>query len=433
VSALGPNVTPPPSGLDITVRTGSGTGRTALSAFDRALQGAGVADFNLITLSSVIPAGSRVRTVGAELPGGHGDALFCVRAQAFAEEPGRTVWAGLGWCVDDTGAGLFVEHRADSEAELIGLIEASLGDMNADRGGNYGPAQIATASARCISDPVCALVLAAYRVYSWDEPELAGAGTDSQVAASRTAPVVGPSAGTASQFPPSPPAAPPQSGPNGSAPLPFPVQTSALALAVEEPVPDRTPEAAHDGLVVTKETVVEGQVAFDFYHLYLESFTALETEAVARHVLTLPEFVDEMRDPRIVKYIAWSDGEAVGLTTLARDLSAVPWISPGYFAHHYPEQYSRGAVYYLGLTLVHPAHRGSHTYQAMFIEMSDLVLTGSTVVAWDMCAANDDRGFMRDGKEFVARVADAGVEVVDTQTYYVGTFNGPARNLNAEA
>jgi len=382
----------PRPGLDITVRTGSAAGRTALSAFDRALQRAGVADFNLITLSSVIPPGSRIRTVDAVLPGGHGDALFCVRAQAFADQPGQTVWAGLGWCVDETGGGLFVEHHGDTEQELIELIELSLADMNEDRGGGYGATQIAVSSAHCVSDPVCALVVAAYRVFSWSEPELLSA-----------------------------------------------AQTSSIPSRAEAPAPPATPApprtGSGDGSVrVSVETVIEGQVAFDFYHLYQQSFTELETEAVARHLLHLPEFLDEMRDPRIVKYVAWNEhDEAVGLTTLARDLDAVPWISPGWFAHHYPEQFARGAVYYLGLTLVHPAYRGSHTYQAMFIEMSDLVLTGSTVVAWDMCAANEGRGFMRDGKEFVARVADAGVEVVDSQTYYVGTFNGPARNPTPDA
>jgi arginine decarboxylase len=38
-------------GLDITVRSGTGTARTLLSAFDSALMSAGVANFNLITLS----------------------------------------------------------------------------------------------------------------------------------------------------------------------------------------------------------------------------------------------------------------------------------------------------------------------------------------------------------------------------------------------
>ena len=63
-------------GLDITVRTGTGTARTLLAAFDSALLSAGVANFNLITLSSVIPPRSSVRVVDTTLPGGHGDRLY---------------------------------------------------------------------------------------------------------------------------------------------------------------------------------------------------------------------------------------------------------------------------------------------------------------------------------------------------------------------
>ena len=44
-------------GLSISIRTGVGSGRTLLSAFDHALMGAGVGDFNLVTLSSVIGRG----------------------------------------------------------------------------------------------------------------------------------------------------------------------------------------------------------------------------------------------------------------------------------------------------------------------------------------------------------------------------------------
>ena len=49
------------------MRTATGTGRTLLAAFDDALLAAGVANFNLITLSSVIPPGSSIR-VGVTEP-----------------------------------------------------------------------------------------------------------------------------------------------------------------------------------------------------------------------------------------------------------------------------------------------------------------------------------------------------------------------------
>jgi len=158
-------------GLDITVRTGSGTARTMLAAFDNALLAAGVANFNLIALSSVIPPRSRVRTVDMTLPGGHGDRLYCVLSAAYADQPGQVAWAGLGWSTDATTGGLFVEHHGDSEESLRELIDLSLCDMNESRGGGYGNVQKVLSSAECIDRPVCALAIAAYRISPWFSDE----------------------------------------------------------------------------------------------------------------------------------------------------------------------------------------------------------------------------------------------------------------------
>jgi arginine decarboxylase len=154
-------------GLDITVRTGTGSARTLLAAFDTALLEAGVANFNLITLSSVIPPHSRVRVVDTTLSGGHGDRLYCVLSAAYADHPGEIAWAGLGWSTDATTGGLFVEHHGGSEESVSEQIDLSLADMNENRGGGYGNVQKALASVHCIDRPVCALVIAAYRIAPW--------------------------------------------------------------------------------------------------------------------------------------------------------------------------------------------------------------------------------------------------------------------------
>jgi arginine decarboxylase len=157
------------AGPDITIRTGSGHGHTRLSAFDHALLMAGVANFNLITLSSVIPPRSGIRLVdGDVLPGGHGDRLYCVLSAAHAEHPGETVWAGIGWVVDHlTGGGLFVEHTGGSEESLLEQIDLSLEDLVKNRGGGYGPVQSVTVSAHYVDRPACALAVAAYEVSGW--------------------------------------------------------------------------------------------------------------------------------------------------------------------------------------------------------------------------------------------------------------------------
>lgn len=157
-----------PASLDITIRTGIGKAQTPLAAFDHALLAAGVANFNLITLSSVIPPGSTIRHDVSTLAGNHGDRLYCVLSEAHADRPGEIAWAGIGWVIDPlTGGGLFVEHHAGSEESLTEQIDRSLADMVRNRGGGYGEVHRATTCAHYEDQPACALALAAYRVVGW--------------------------------------------------------------------------------------------------------------------------------------------------------------------------------------------------------------------------------------------------------------------------
>lgn len=160
-----------PGGLTIRVSAGSGAGQTPLSAFDAALRDAGVADFNLVRLSSVIPPDSTVVDVHGrhQLTGGHGDLLYCVYAAAYAYAPGESAWAGVAWSLDraGTGAGLFVEHDAPSRTELEWALAASLDDLSARRGDMYQSAGSVLAAATFTGAPACAVVIASYRREGW--------------------------------------------------------------------------------------------------------------------------------------------------------------------------------------------------------------------------------------------------------------------------
>lgn len=163
-----------PEGLLIRVSRGVGTGRTRLSSFDAALRDAGVADYNLVRLSSVIPAGSTVVEVpGTEqLQGEHGDLLYCVYAEAYADCAGEDAWAGIAWSerIDGSGAGLFVEHHSHRENVLRQDLRRSLEDLAEGRGGLYQPAGTTVVSATCEGSGthVCALVVASYARTGWE-------------------------------------------------------------------------------------------------------------------------------------------------------------------------------------------------------------------------------------------------------------------------
>ena len=88
----------PPPGLEIRLASGVGTAPTMLAAFDAALREIGVANYNLIRLSSVIPPGSLVTVSAAPLsPSGNwGDRLYVVTADMRTDVLGAEVWAGIG-------------------------------------------------------------------------------------------------------------------------------------------------------------------------------------------------------------------------------------------------------------------------------------------------------------------------------------------------
>jgi hypothetical protein len=174
---------------------------------------------------------------------------------------------------------------------------------------------------------------------------------------------------------------------------------------------------------LTIERVLSAAAITAFYPLYVAAFDPIRTRAAARHMLTAEEFEAEMTDERIDKYVVWGDnGEPVALSTLATDLSALPWISPEYFAARYPDQFARGAVYYLGYSLVHPEHASNGAFQLMLGAIERRGAEDRAVCAWDVSAYNDERAIGRRRKGLLA--AGWNVDTVDVQTYYTACYDG---------
>jgi arginine decarboxylase len=99
----------------ISVAWGAGTGPTAMASYDAALADAGVHNYNLVTVSSMIPPDATVDPVGtAGDLGPVGSELTVVEALATATDPGH-VTAGLGWSQSPSG-GIFYEAAGPTDA-----------------------------------------------------------------------------------------------------------------------------------------------------------------------------------------------------------------------------------------------------------------------------------------------------------------------------
>jgi arginine decarboxylase len=182
--------------LAITVRSAVGRGPTSLAAFDAALASAGVANFNLIRLSSVIPPGSivaaepaafvqtdestSVRSAAnvvdlrsapspADVTTTWGHRLYAVWAYQSAELLGEEAWAGVAWVQDASdGRGLFVEHEGGSESQVRDELAATLTSISATRGMSHLEQHSVVVGTRCEGEPVAALVIAPFSSEGWN-------------------------------------------------------------------------------------------------------------------------------------------------------------------------------------------------------------------------------------------------------------------------
>lgn len=165
--------------LEIKVVCGVGSGRTTLSAFDSALKKAGVYNYNLITLSSIIPPGSKVNKIRryGTPPEEYGHKLYVVKAEIRSEEAGKFIAAGIGWYQLEDGRGIFVEHEIKGEtkvaveSEITSRIENSLKDLCKFRHIKFDPKSVksATSITQIKDHPTSVLVLAVYQSEGWEK------------------------------------------------------------------------------------------------------------------------------------------------------------------------------------------------------------------------------------------------------------------------
>lgn len=162
--------------MQIRIASSTAIAPTSISAFDKALTNAGIANYNLIYLSSIIPPGATVKQCdkkvpSGELQGGWGDKLYVVIAESRVLTPNVEAWAGIGWVQDEsTGEGLFVEHEGFSEQTIRCGIKDSLESMTSYRKHHkFGPINMEVCGITCERDPVTALVVAVYQSEGWSQ------------------------------------------------------------------------------------------------------------------------------------------------------------------------------------------------------------------------------------------------------------------------
>lgn len=141
---------------------GTGTAPTEKAAYDAALADANLHNYNLVPVSSVVPADAEVVQVD-EAPelGPAGNRLNVVQAKASAVGP-ETVAAGIGWTTGP-GPGLFYEADAESESDVQARLETGLDAGRDLRDWSFDHEETLIERAEAApGEHTCVVVLAAY-------------------------------------------------------------------------------------------------------------------------------------------------------------------------------------------------------------------------------------------------------------------------------
>jgi len=99
---------------------GVGRHREKLSSFEAALRDAGIARFNLVRVSSILPPGCKVITAKSGLAQlQSGEIVYCVMAENATKEPHRLASASIGLAVpgDRNRHGYLSEHHSFGQTD----------------------------------------------------------------------------------------------------------------------------------------------------------------------------------------------------------------------------------------------------------------------------------------------------------------------------
>ncbi|NVM31643.1 MAG: pyruvoyl-dependent arginine decarboxylase [Candidatus Helarchaeota archaeon] len=151
----------------IIIVKGIGEGSTALSAFDDALHDAGIDNFNLVELSSIVPKNATIEIRDQfDIPYEVGQIQPVVLSHTESNEKGLEISAGLGWVLASEG-GVFIEiSGCFGEKECLENINLSLDDMVKRRTWNWDKNINTYTASTIVKDSFTSVVVCAVYTFS---------------------------------------------------------------------------------------------------------------------------------------------------------------------------------------------------------------------------------------------------------------------------
>lgn len=122
---------------------------------------------------------------------------------------------------------------------------------------------------------------------------------------------------------------------------------------------------------------------------YRTAFAPLASLSPVRQVFDADDFIAEMGNPAIVKFVARDvSGAVCAMSTLTNDLTTQPWLSPDYYAKRYPVHVAEGRLYYVGSLMVMPEHQRGPWAHMLLKSVIRWLAERRAIATFDCCSFN---------------------------------------------
>jgi hypothetical protein len=171
---------------------------------------------------------------------------------------------------------------------------------------------------------------------------------------------------------------------------------------------------------------VEPFFAQELLAAYRAAFARLASLSPVRQVFTDDDFLADMANPAIVKFVARdAAGEICALSTLTNDLTTQPWLSPEYYACRYPIHFRERRLYYVGSLLVMPEHQCGPWASMLLTSVIRWLAVRRAIATFDCCSFNVEAVQLPRLVEAVTRREARGrLEELGRQHFYALVLDG---------
>ena len=141
--------------------------------------------------------------------------------------------------------------------------------------------------------------------------------------------------------------------------------------------------------LVDISTYIDPLLAEELFVAYQRAFAPLASLSPVRQVFRRDDFIADMANPAIVKFVARDmSGAICALSTLTNDLTTQPWLSPEYYETRYPQQLAEGRLYYVGALLVMPEHQRGPWAHMLLTSVIRWLAERRAIATFDCCSFN---------------------------------------------